>query len=118
MCIRDSRRALLEQQARGPKARLTKLNIEGNKPADGALLYSDQNLSKEIGYVTSGMWSPSVKANIALAMVNTDALAGDIWAEIYYQRELRHHHKVARCTVVSKPFWAPERARRTPPDLT
>ena len=114
----NGRRALLEQQARGPKARLTKLNIEGNKPADGALLYSDQNLSKEIGYVTSGMWSPSVKANIALAMVNTDALAGDIWAEIYYQRELRHHHKVARCTVVSKPFWAPERARRTPPDLT
>ena len=114
----NGRRALLEQQAKGPKARLTKLNIEGNKSADGALLYSDRNLSKEIGYVTSGMWSPSVKANIALAMVNTEALAGDIWAEIYYQRELRHHHKVARCTVVSKPFWAPERARRTPPDLT
>ena len=114
----NGRRALLEQHKTGPKTLLTKLNIEGNKPADEALLYSDHDCGDEIGYVTSAMWSPSVKANIALAMINVEALSGDIWTEIYYQKELRHHRKVARCTVQKKAFWGPERAKVTPPSLT
>ena len=114
----NGRRALLEQHKTGPKTLLTKLNIEGNKPAEEALLYSDHDCGDEIGYVTSAMWSPSVKANIALAMINVEALSGDIWAEIYYQKELRHHRKVARCTVQKKAFWGPERAKVTPPSLT
>jgi aminomethyltransferase len=76
-----------------------------------------KNVLKKLATFTSAMWSPAVKANIALAMVNSEALSGDIWAEIYYQRELRHHHKVARCTVQDKPFWSPDRARATPPEL-
>lgn len=114
----NGRRALLEQHKNGPKTLLTKLNIEGNKPAEEALLYSDRDCSQEIGYVTSAMWSPSVKANIALAMIDVKALSGEIWTEIYYQKELRHHRKVARCTVQKKAFWGPERARATPPSLT
>ena len=114
----NGRRALLEQHKTGPKILLTKLNIEGNKPAEEALLYSDHDCGDEIGYVTSAMWSPSVKANIALAMINVEALSGDIWTEIYYQKELRHHRKVARCTVQKKAFWGPERAKVTPPSLT
>jgi aminomethyltransferase len=114
----NGRRALLEQHKTGPKTLLTKLNIEGNKPAEEALLYSDNDCGDEIGYVTSAMWSPSVKANIALAMINVEALSGDIWTEIYYQKELRHHRKVARCTVQKKAFWGPERAKVTPPSLT
>ena len=61
------------------------------------------------------MWSPAAKSNIALAMVETKQLQGDIWAEIYYEKELRHYYKVARCTVQDKPFWTPARARQTPP---
>jgi aminomethyltransferase len=61
------------------------------------------------------MWSPVVKANIALAMIKTKYLKGDIWAEIYYGKELRHHNKVVRCQVQDRPFWSPERARATPP---
>jgi aminomethyltransferase len=114
----NGRRALLEQHKTGPKTLLTKLNIAGNKPAEEALLYSDHDCGDEIGYVTSAMWSPSVKANIALAMINVEALSGDIWTEIYYQKELRHHRKVARCTVQKKAFWGPERAKVTPPSLT
>jgi aminomethyltransferase len=113
----NGRSALLTHKQHGPKVTLTKLNIEGNKPAEESILYGDKKCSQEIGYVTSAMWSPAVKANIALAMVNSEALAGEIWAEIYYQRELRHHHKVARCTVQDKPFWSPDRARATPPGL-
>jgi aminomethyltransferase len=111
----NGRRALLEEHKRGPKYTLTRLDIEGNKPADGSYLYRNKGCSREIGYVTSAMWSPAVKANIALAMIGTDYLKGDIWAEIYYEKELRQYSKVARCTVKKGPFWAPARARATPP---
>lgn len=111
----NGRRALLEERDRGPRYTLAKLDIEGNKPAEGAILYSSKRCSKEIGYITSAMWSPSVKANIALAMVETSMLDREIWAEIYYQKELRYYRKVARCEVKDKPFWAPARARATPP---
>ncbi|AQA19594.1 aminomethyltransferase [Halioglobus japonicus] len=114
----NGRKALLaERDKGGPKYMLTKLDIEGNKPAEGSHLYSNENCSREIGYVTSAMWSPAAKANIALAMIETDKLQGEIWAEIYYEKELRHIHKVARCTIQDKPFWTPARARQTPPPL-
>ena len=111
----NGRAALLEERKRGPAYKLVKLDIEGNKPADEAFLYSDRECSQEIGYVTSAMWSPVVKANIALAMVEPDYLAGEIWAEINYQKELRYHTRVSKCTIKKSPFWAPERARITPP---
>ncbi|MAR32322.1 MAG: aminomethyltransferase [Porticoccaceae bacterium] len=111
----NGRAALLEERKRGPAYKLVKLDIEGNKPADEAFLYSDRECRQEIGYVTSAMWSPVVKANIALAMVEPDYLAGQIWAEINYQKELRYHTRVSKCTIKKSPFWAPERARITPP---
>jgi aminomethyltransferase len=111
----NGRGALLKERDKGPEYRLTKLDIEGNKPALESYLYSNKACTKQIGYVTSAMWSPVVKANIALAMIKTKHLGGDIWAEIYYAKELRQYSKVARCTVQTKPFWAPKRARATPP---
>jgi len=111
----SGRAALLEHKKRGPKYTLTKLDIEGNRPAEDALIYSNKRCTKEIGYVTSAMWSPAVKANIALAMIRTEHLDGDLWAEIYYEKELRHYHRVAKCTRKKKPFWTPDRARATPP---
>ena len=111
----NGRRALLEDKKNGPSYTLVKLDIEGNKTAEGSYIYANKACTKEIGYVTSAMWSPAVKANIALAMIKTKYLTGELYAEIYYEKELRHYDKVARCTIVNKPFWAPERARATPP---
>jgi aminomethyltransferase len=111
----NGRKALLKEKEQGPRYTLTKLDIEGNKPAEGSHLYSSRRCTNEIGYVTSAMWSPAAKANIALAMVETKHLKGEIWTEIYYEKELRHNHKVARCTVQDKPFWSPQRTRQTPP---
>jgi len=111
----NGRRALLEDKRIGPTYTLTKLDIEGNKTAEDSYIYSDKACNKEIGYVTSALWSPAVKANIALAMIKTQYLTGDLYAEIYYEKELRQYDKVARCTIVDKPFWAPARARATPP---
>jgi aminomethyltransferase len=111
----NGRAALLRDKERGPKYTLTKLDIEGNKPAEGSYVYGNKRCTREIGYITSAMWSPAVKANIALAMIKTEYLKGEIWAEIYYEKELRQYSLVARCTVRSKPFWMPARARATPP---
>jgi len=111
----SGRRALLEEKRKGPRYTLTRLDIPGNKPAVEAIVYSSKRCTKDIGYVTSAMWSPAVKANIALAMIKTEFLKGDIWVEIYFKKELRQYRKVVKATVRRKPFWAPERANATPP---
>jgi len=111
----SGRSALLAQKESGDYRRLLKLDIEGNKPAQHSILYADHKCANEIGYVTSAMWSPVVKANIAYGLVDAKYFDGPIWAEIYHQNELRWLRKVARCTRVNKPFWSPERARATPP---
>lgn len=111
----NGRSALLKEKEAGPKYTLTRLDIEGNKPAGHCWLYGNKRCTKRIGYVTSSMWSPAVKGNIALAMIRTEYLGGEIWADIEYEKELRQYSKTARCTVLNKPFWAPERARATPP---
>ena len=48
-------------------------------------------------------------------MIETDYLKGDLWAEIYYEKELRQYSRIVKCTRKAKPFWAPARARATPP---
>ncbi len=111
------RRALLEQKRRGLSRLLVGLDIAGNKPAINALLYADEGGRKEIGSISSAIWSPTCKRNIALAMVNAPYFKGgaDIWAEIYLCRELVWERRMRRAQVVSKPFFAPERRRATPP---
>ncbi|MEH6581385.1 MAG: aminomethyltransferase family protein [Halioglobus sp.] len=111
----SGRKALLAQKESGNYRRMLKLDIEGNKPAENSILYADKACKKEIGYVTSAMWSPVVKANIAYGLVEAKYFQGPIWAEVYYQKELRWCRKVAACTRVTKPFWAPARAKQTPP---
>ena len=111
----SGRAALLEEKKRGPGYVLTKIEIEGNKPAEESHLYRDKACRKEIGWVTSAMWSPVVKSNIALAMIQPKYLSGDIWAEISYKKEMKPRWKIAKCTVVDKPFYTPARAKATPP---
>jgi len=111
----NGRRALLRQKKEGLKRKLLKLDIEGNKPTDGSILYNNEACSHEIGYITSALWSPAVKANIAFAFVETRALGSEIWAEIYHYKELRPIRKMALCTIRDKPFWIHPRSRQTPP---
>ena len=111
------RRALLEQQRRGLRRLLVGLDVAGNKPATNALLYADQGGRKEIGSISSAIWSPTCKRNIALGMVNAPHFAdgASIWAEIYLCRELVWERRMRKARVVAKPFFAPERRRATPP---
>jgi aminomethyltransferase len=111
------RRALLAEQARGPRRRLVGLDIDGNKPAHNALLYTQRSGKHAVGAVTSATWSPTCKRNIALAMVDASNMqtGSTIWAEIYLNRELVWQRRMARARVVERPFFAPERRRATPP---
>ena len=110
------KRALVAEQARPIRRRLVKLSIEGNKPPKDAFLYDRKN-GERIGTIKSTIWSPILKANLAMADIEyTEGQAPQsIWAEIYYQKELEWRATWAKCTVSNKPFWNPERKSATPP---
>jgi aminomethyltransferase len=111
------RRALLVEQQQGVRRQLVGLDIAGNKPAQNALLYTDNSGKRDIGSVSSAIWSPTCKRNIALAMVEAPhfKIGSTVWAEIYLSRELVWERRMSRAQVVERPFFAPERRRATPP---
>jgi aminomethyltransferase len=116
----NGRRALAEEQRNGSTWRLVKLDIEGNKPAHLAYIYSKEKRNKaEVGFITSAAWSPVCKQNIALGTVRMPhGKVGDtVWVEIYYQREMHWTRMMAQAKVVDKPFWAPSRRSMTPPAI-
>ena len=114
----NGRAALVEEKRKGSRWRLVKLDIEGNKPANNSYIYAKKGgKNVQVGFVTSAMWSPVCKQNIALGTVNMPyGEAGDtLYVEIYYQREMMWTRVMAEATVVDKPFWDPARRRATPP---
>ena len=113
----NGRRALLAQRANGLRRLLVGLDVAGNKPAHNALLYAEEAGRREVGSVTSAMWSPTCKRNIALAIIDAPyhAAGTTVWADIYLNRELVWERRMAAAIVVERPFFAPERRRLTPP---
>jgi aminomethyltransferase len=114
----NGRRALLEERKNGSTWRLVKLDIEGNKEAHNSYIYEkEKGNRKEIGFVTSAVWSPICKQNIAIGTVRTPhGKPGDtVWVEVYYQREMHWSRAMAKATIVDKPFWFPPRRGVTPP---
>ncbi|MFM2367069.1 MAG: hypothetical protein RIR95_1677, partial [Pseudomonadota bacterium] len=106
--------ALKRQHDRGSDWSFVGIEIDGNIPADGAILYHDQK--HEAGVITGACWSPVLKKNIALAQVRTKyAKAENLWAEIYALRELHYAKMMMRARLVERPFFAPDRRRATPP---
>ena len=113
----NGRRALLKQKVAGLQRMLVGLDIDGNKPAHNALLYANPTDEKECGFVTSAMWSPTCKRNVALAILDTPhfEMGRRVHADIYLHRELVWERRMVTATVVERPFFAPERRRLTPP---
>jgi aminomethyltransferase len=111
------RRALLAERKAGSRRRLVGLDIAGNKPAHNALIYTNAAGRRQIGNVTSAVWSPTCKRNIALAMVDSphDELGSSVWVEIYLNRELVWERRMSRAEVVERAFFAPARRLATPP---
>jgi aminomethyltransferase len=112
----NGRRALLKEKQAGSRRRLVGIEIAGNKSARGALIYDDRKGRRQVGEVTSALWSPTCKRNIALAMVEAPYFTTlkEFWVDIYLNRELHWERRIERAWPVQRPFFAPERRRATP----
>jgi aminomethyltransferase len=111
------KKALLAESKMLTGRRLVRLSVEGNKTPTDAFLYDSKGGSR-IGTIKSCVWSPILKMNVSLADV--EFVKGkppeNIWAEIYYQKELEWRATWAKCTMSTKPFWSHPRSSITPPN--
>lgn len=110
----NGRRALLRERETGSKYRIVGLDIQGSKPAHDALIYHGR--TRNVGFVTSALWSPTAKRNIAIATLEAEYAdrSEGLWAEIYVNKELKWDKTAAPCRIVERPFFNPPRRRATP----
>ncbi|NOR36433.1 MAG: aminomethyl transferase family protein [Woeseiaceae bacterium] len=111
------RKALIAEKAQPIKRRLTKIVVDGNKPVGEAFIYTGKG-GKPVGEIKCTIWSPVLKANLALADVDyvKGRLPEKLWARFDYQRELKWRTAWAECHAQSKPSYVPEHKSATPPD--
>ncbi len=123
------RAALLEESNRGATWKFVGLEIQWDSleklygsvglppllPTEAwrtsAPVYSSRGA--QVGYATSGCWSPILKKYIALAHVNT--AAATIGDRLLMEVTVEHHRKKAEATVVPTPFFDPPRKRSFTP---
>ncbi|MDG2398701.1 MAG: aminomethyltransferase family protein, partial [Candidatus Marinimicrobia bacterium] len=65
--------------------------------------------SEQVGYATSGAWSPILKQYIALAHVKSE-YAGE-GSELMFELKVEHFRKLTPAKIVKTPFFDPERKR-------
>lgn len=115
----NGRRAILEARRNQTlKHVLVGLEIEGNIPAEHAIVYYRKQ--HEAGLVTAAIWSPTAKRNIAIASLERPygtKFVNDLWVEIYAMRELRYQKMMKRAKIVPRPFVKLARRAATPPGL-
>jgi aminomethyltransferase len=113
----NGRRAIEKARAgKTLKHVLVGLEIEGNVPAEHAIVYHRK--TKEAGLVTAAIWSPTAKRNIAIASLERPFGVDrndDLWVEIYAMRELQYVKLMKRARVVERPFVKLARRTATPP---
>lgn len=113
----NGRRAILEARAkRRLRHVLVGLEIEGNLPAEHAIVYHKK--FREVGLISAAMWSPMAKRNIAIASLARpygDTVVDDLWVEIYAMRELKYERLMKKARVVARPFVKLERRTASPP---
>jgi len=68
--------------------------------------------NEQVGYATSGCWSPILKRYIALAHLKSDyAQSG---STLDFELKVEHYRKVTPAIIVKTPFFDPERKRSCP----
>lgn len=72
-------------------------------------IYHKQRKSKQIGYATSGTWSPILKKNIALATIGIDY--GRPGTEVNFEVMVEHQREIVQAIVGKPQFFNPERKR-------
>ena len=67
---------------------------------------------EQVGYATSGCWSPILKRYIALAHVKSEF--SQLGSKLYFELKVEHFRKLTPAKVVNTPFFDPERKRSCP----
>ncbi len=119
------RRALLEEWQRGPAWQLRGIEVSwtsleriygafGLPPElprtawrTSVPIYAGR---RQVGYATSGCWSPTIKKYIALAHLR--AAYAKPGTAVQFEVTVEHQRKRADARVVELPFFDPERKRR------
>ena len=70
------------------------------------------NQQQQVGYATSGTWSPILKRYIALAHVKSDY--ANIGTNLDFEIKVEHFKKLTNAKVVKAPFFNPDRKRSCP----
>ena len=68
--------------------------------------------NEQVGYATSGTWSPILKKYIALAHLKKPF--AQIGTELYFELKVEHFRQLSLAKVVKTPFFDPERKRSCP----
>ena len=114
----NGRRAIMAARQTGSLRHvLVGLEVEGNVPAEGAIVYHRGKV--EAGIVSAAIWSPMAKRNIAIASLDRPygtRITTDLWVEIYALREGRYQKMMKRARIVERPFVRLERRTKTPPE--
>lgn len=121
------RDALVAEQQRGPEWEFRGLEISWDSLEE---LYGEVGLppqlpsegwrtsvpiyaaGTQIGYATSGCWSPLLKKYLALATIQSKYAR--IGTDLHMEVTVEHYRKRAKARVVETPFFNPERKRSTP----
>lgn len=72
-------------------------------------VYSSEGKTKQIGYATSGTWSPILKKNLALTTIQSEY--SDLGSEVWFEVTVEHHRHVIRAEVNKPQFFNPARKR-------
>ena len=70
------------------------------------------NQNEQVGYATSGTWSPILKRYIALAHIKSKY--AEEGSKLKFELKVEHFRKLTKATVVKTPFFDPERKRSCP----
>ena len=110
----NGRNALAREKADGSQYQFVKLDVAGNRPAEHAFIYNKHK--KAVGTVTSAVWSPISKTNIAFASLEIPwgEPGTELYAEIYFLRELKWTREMVPCNIVRDAAHNPAHRRAVP----
>jgi len=121
------KKALKAELSRGPEWNLVGIEIEWEELEN---LYRNAGLApglpstawrtstplyhgdEQVGYATSGCWSPILKRYIALAHVKSEF--SQLGSKLKFELKVEHFRKLTPAKVVNTPFFDPERKRSCP----
>ena len=75
-------------------------------------IYADKRKSKQIGYATSGTWSPILKKNIAIATV--EKKYAEIGKKVQFEVTVEHKRETVTALICDQQFFNPARKKSNP----